>query len=206
MDAPTLMAPPGTPEYCLLWINHWATCMSKSEWSGWAQVVGATLAVLAAVLVPAIQHVASERRALNAMRREYERVVRLHLSVASQALHAVRRAMHDAIDARASVPRYRGKRKSELRQSLDTFERLPLDNLYSAYAVNVVLSMRRTLTSALVHIDRPLNVGPMALGADGEAENAGQWRALHGTFNDDFMRLEWAARAIWTSDEPPPGE
>jgi len=37
-----------TPEYCLLWINHWSTCMQKAEWSGWAQAIVSTIAVAGA--------------------------------------------------------------------------------------------------------------------------------------------------------------
>lgn len=40
--------PTPTPEYCLLWIDHWSTCMQKSEWSGWAQAIVSTIAVVAA--------------------------------------------------------------------------------------------------------------------------------------------------------------
>lgn len=38
-------APHPPPEFCLLWIDHWTTCMTKSEWSGWAQALGAIAAL-----------------------------------------------------------------------------------------------------------------------------------------------------------------
>ena len=40
-------------EYCFLWIDWWATCMTKAEWSGWMQAIGAALALLAACQPPA---------------------------------------------------------------------------------------------------------------------------------------------------------
>lgn len=36
-------------EYCLLWIDHWSTCMTKGEWSGWMQAVFSVVAILAAI-------------------------------------------------------------------------------------------------------------------------------------------------------------
>ncbi len=32
-------------EYCFLWIPHWSACMTKSEWSGWAQAIFSVLAI-----------------------------------------------------------------------------------------------------------------------------------------------------------------
>ncbi|MEQ6309895.1 hypothetical protein ABN448_21950 [Delftia acidovorans] len=32
-------------EYCFLWLSHWSTCMTKSEWSGWAQAIGVAFAL-----------------------------------------------------------------------------------------------------------------------------------------------------------------
>lgn len=40
------------PEYCLLWIDHWSTCMQKGEWSGWAQAIGAIIALFLAIGLP----------------------------------------------------------------------------------------------------------------------------------------------------------
>lgn len=39
-------------EYCFLWIDWWATCMTKAEWSGWMQAAGAMLALTIAIGVP----------------------------------------------------------------------------------------------------------------------------------------------------------
>lgn len=32
-------------EYCFLWIDWWATCMTKAEWSGWMQALGSVFAI-----------------------------------------------------------------------------------------------------------------------------------------------------------------
>lgn len=49
-------------EYCLLYIDSWATCMTKAEWSGWMQAIGAVFAILCAIGVAAWQVTAEARR------------------------------------------------------------------------------------------------------------------------------------------------
>lgn len=39
------------PEYCFFWIDHWSACMTKAEWSGWVQAIGAIAAIASGVLV-----------------------------------------------------------------------------------------------------------------------------------------------------------
>ena len=38
-------------DYCFLWINHWSTCMTKSEWSSWIQAIGSISAILLSVII-----------------------------------------------------------------------------------------------------------------------------------------------------------
>ncbi|MEG0939915.1 MAG: hypothetical protein RSE32_13710 [Comamonas sp.] len=39
-------------EYCLLWSDYWWwMCMTKAEWSGWMQAIGAVLAIVASALL-----------------------------------------------------------------------------------------------------------------------------------------------------------
>lgn len=42
-------------EYCLFWYDSWATCMTKAEWSGWMQAIGALVALLVAIGIPLLQ-------------------------------------------------------------------------------------------------------------------------------------------------------
>ena len=43
-------------EYCLLWSDYWWwMCMTKAEWSGWAQAIGSIVALLMAAALPYIQ-------------------------------------------------------------------------------------------------------------------------------------------------------
>lgn len=50
-NAELLAALKPPPDFCFLWIDHWSTCMTKSEWSGWAQAFGAVLAIMGAIAV-----------------------------------------------------------------------------------------------------------------------------------------------------------
>lgn len=50
-------------EYCLLWIDWWGTCMTKSEWASWSQLFGVVASLLIALYFP----ISSER-----MRRKEE--------------------------------------------------------------------------------------------------------------------------------------
>lgn len=52
-------------EYCFLWINWWPMCMTKGEWSGWAQAV----AVIATLLIPAFLRCISRWKNIKTIRR-----------------------------------------------------------------------------------------------------------------------------------------
>lgn len=41
-----------TPEFCFAWIDHWSTCMTKSEWSGWMQAIFSVIAIFVAIVLP----------------------------------------------------------------------------------------------------------------------------------------------------------
>lgn len=45
------MNPLPAAEYCFLWIDWWPMCMTKAEWSGWAQAVGSFMALLLAIVL-----------------------------------------------------------------------------------------------------------------------------------------------------------
>ncbi|MBO9680786.1 MAG: hypothetical protein J7556_21350 [Acidovorax sp.] len=49
-------------EYCLLWIDWWPICMTKAEWSGWMQAIGAILAILASFAL--VRHQLKEQQLL----------------------------------------------------------------------------------------------------------------------------------------------
>lgn len=70
-------------EYCLKYLEQtWRTCMTKSEWSGWAQAFGGFLAILGAVLIASSQ----ERKArINALRVAVARVRIAHAGIARVA-------------------------------------------------------------------------------------------------------------------------
>lgn len=68
-------------EYCFLWINWWATCLTKAEWAGWAQALGTIAAVGVAVWLSSREHARSreeqERRSKEERRQTLETLGRL---------------------------------------------------------------------------------------------------------------------------------
>ena len=73
--------PPPPPEFCFLWIDHWSTCMTKAEWSGWMQAGGSVIGIAVAIAVPAWLWVAERRHATvkAAAHREQQRQLAISL-------------------------------------------------------------------------------------------------------------------------------
>ena len=74
---------PASTEYCFLWLNHWSTCMTKSEWSGWVQAVGSVLAIAGAGMLLYLQLRATKRQALEV---EQRRLMRRHNAIQAVAM------------------------------------------------------------------------------------------------------------------------
>jgi len=62
-----------TPEYCLLAINWWPLCMTKAEWSGWMQAIGAVVAIFASAAYVRWQHALELKRQLHSDRESRKR-------------------------------------------------------------------------------------------------------------------------------------
>lgn len=71
-----------TQEYCFLWIDHWSTCMTKSEWSGWMQAIGAVAAILGSLYIATRQ----ERKQLHLAKKSSVARVRLFVSNVSASV------------------------------------------------------------------------------------------------------------------------
>jgi len=86
-----------TPEYCLLWIDWWPFCMTKAEWSGWVQAIGAALAILAAAAIATYQ--ASHARRLEDEKRIAVEIQRLNIvkALAVRCLSLAKEVV-DAVD------------------------------------------------------------------------------------------------------------
>lgn len=84
-------------ELCFQAIDHWSTCMTKSEWSGWVQAVGSVLALLG------IWYTIRKQRqlTLEAEAREAESEKRAALTDASSAI-AVVSAIAEQVDRAAA--------------------------------------------------------------------------------------------------------
>lgn len=133
-----LLGPPPPPEYCFLWADKWWPwadpwwlCMQKAEWSGWAQAIGAILAILAAVGVAYLQHKQNLEQQKRSAAAELARIVSGPLAVAERTLWQMKQFYSDLrkVDAAAS---WRGApigMDAELRRLMATFESLQLTSL-----------------------------------------------------------------------------
>jgi hypothetical protein len=43
------------PRYCLLWIDHWSTCLTPAEWASWVQALGSVGAIAAGFVLLTLQ-------------------------------------------------------------------------------------------------------------------------------------------------------
>lgn len=101
------MEPASTPEYCLLMIDHWSTCMDKGQWASWAQAFFSVAAIAIAVWVTSRQmrHDAGLYRKSQADERQRVALALAHLAHNSfgllcriQSHLADRQAVHDAAE------------------------------------------------------------------------------------------------------------
>lgn len=72
-------------EYCFLWSDWWPMCMTKSEWSGWMQAIGAIVAILASAMTVLYQ--------LNADRKKNRRAAIAHINTFGGTLRAIPRKL-----------------------------------------------------------------------------------------------------------------
>lgn len=131
------------PDYCLLWIDHWSTCMPRSEWPGWVQAVGSVFALLLGVWVVRVQ--ARLARQLDA-ERDAEKV------------RSLARLLHAAADAAESWLRqwtreeglpdsdalHRSMRRYMAAHML--FKSLTVDQIMNQVAVNALLEARELIS------------------------------------------------------------
>lgn len=70
-------------EYCFANLQHWSMCMTKSEWSGWMQAIGAVAAILGSLYIAKRQ----ERKQLHLAKKSS--VVRVRLFVSNVSVSVV---------------------------------------------------------------------------------------------------------------------
>lgn len=81
-------------EYCLFWIQHWSMCMTKAEWSGWMQAVGAIFSIFISVALALYINRRSEKEIYRRTLEEQEQLV----FSAAKVVFATARTMEDARD------------------------------------------------------------------------------------------------------------
>ncbi|MDM0118431.1 hypothetical protein [Variovorax arabinosiphilus] len=89
----TVQLPP-TPEYCLFWFwtDWWPLCMTKAEWSSWAQALFSVLAIAAAVGVAYVQHRQGLRQQRELEKAARARVLAAHIATAEAMMEELQNA------------------------------------------------------------------------------------------------------------------
>ncbi len=81
-------------EYCFLWISHWSTCMTKSEWSGWMQAIS----VVFVLGIPWINSLRAKRKV-----RPVAKIVYRHMLKWKQDANRLDLLVEDAISNPAAL-------------------------------------------------------------------------------------------------------
>ena len=113
------------PEYCFLWIDHWSTCMTKSEWSGWMQAVFSVIAILAAVRI-------STRQRREDLADEHDKqlaAMRTYLEAAKEAQSAIEDVANKINGRNSHTPYSSLPRIESLQQTLPQLLILDAPNL-----------------------------------------------------------------------------
>lgn len=111
MDINALLAAlkPAEPaaEYCLFWIQGWPVCMTKAEWSGWAQAIGSIVGLGIAIWAANRATRAARQLHLEAVRMQAAQQIAHAMTILAGVTHAADNAMH-AIDRRRRPIRHTG--------------------------------------------------------------------------------------------------
>lgn len=186
-----------TQELCLLWIQWWPLCMSRSDWASWVQAIGTVAAIVFAVRVANVQwqRQQRERRVRDADRvaerfappitiateaaRELEelfnlRMTQINTPVASRYIH------NDRVDERAR------DRLLRILQEVKCLDPLAMPSLESIRAVRQVVNSVQDAEQALQIVP---NRTPISSAVEGMAATR---------FIDALQRIRDAKAALET--------
>lgn len=113
--------PKGADEFCLLGIQHWSTCMTKSEWSGWMQAVFSVVAILASSYV-------AWRLFRAEVREKRNEDLRVEADKLQDLLHlaeATRKALQSCVSQSSNKMLPTGATLQDLRDAADQFIGIP---------------------------------------------------------------------------------
>lgn len=177
-----------TEEFCLLWIPHWSTCMTKAEWASWAQVFVSLVAIYAALRAVYAAH----KLSMKAMDIEHRRS---QATKQAESLQATQRL----VDAE-------GQRVAKIRDALKPIDRELSDGRTLDYERYETLKMicRAFLATdyssfevvdlieSLIQSQRAMREALQGLGRIAEAER----RAAKGRFFDERASVAFALNCL----------
>lgn len=125
-------------EYCILGLPQgWATCMTKAEWSGWMQAIGALLALAIAIALPWSER----RRARREIREKLAADAGVVLRFYSELLETNDAFLDVAI---AHLPGGKHERHPDVRQqvlvAIHSLRSMPFEQLRTIGFANVALA------------------------------------------------------------------
>lgn len=124
-------------EYCFLWINWWATCMTKAEWSGWMQAIGAIIGLITAITLPFFLRWLEKREVTKRAWDESDLTIRLHSSLLVTNEQLLRVAL-------GNMPGAKGEghpgNDAEVRLAIDALTPVSFDNILRIGIADPVLA------------------------------------------------------------------
>lgn len=141
--------PPVNPEYCLLWIDWWAFCMTKAEWSGWMQAIFSVIAIAAAGLFAYLPIEEARRNAARARQEGRRALVEVVAHLAGMLTGEIA-AKATELDHRA------GPRVYDVHPAAEPFadiasaaKAIPLHELHEVAEVHLVFALRKLAQRAV---------------------------------------------------------
>jgi hypothetical protein len=174
-------------EYCLFWIQWWATCLTKDAWAGWVQALGSLLALAIAIAIPLGMHV--RERSLRAKEEEANAlIVAVGVHAILGPLVGAARSVRE--DMQAYAP---GSGMPRVELSIEKFDTVAFPNEWQ------ILQIERVSRDAAIALARGAAITQQvkrAIGhyrgkrvADTERAHVAQ---LHGVLNEGVTQLERA--------------
>lgn len=196
------------PDYCLLFVDSWATCMQKSEWASWAQAFFSVLGIVTAVWVVHRQHSLERKRGAQdqAARDERLLLVAMHCIETAQrlVLNVGQKRQGPGLETAAERRRQLGELLA-LKVQVDS---LPLIELPTATSITYVSRLSIVIQQAEGLI-RSTSTDAQIDGAQlvkCNQEYAAPWLPLRGELGDLQAYVEWEIARLSDPDVPHPTE
>lgn len=146
-------------EYCFLWIDWWASCLTKSEWAAWTQAVGSILALAVASAIAVWQVIARRRDSKQRARELFKAKVEI-LQLTADALGLYVSALRSADGPHL---KYLASWYSPLQIIIEEAKAIQLRDMPTRTAVLCLVRIQQSMTGVIKVMDE---FGVSYLGVD----------------------------------------